>query len=184
MDSSTKPRRRRVRLRDYDYTSSGYYFVTICTCDRRCLFGEVVDGLMHLNEVGTTVQEYWCAIASQCLTVALDQYVVMPNHLHGIVRLNGVVVEEEKGAMNRTPTDGSAVGAQFIAPSLGEVVRAFKARCTFVLRKAFLVEGSLWQRNYYEHVIRSDASLRAIREYVANNPMHWHLDRENPDRVR
>lgn len=179
MERSIRPRKQ-LRLSDYDYSSPGYYFVTICTRARQCVFGEVVDGITRLNDVGMMVEKCWREIPGSYQTVHLDRCVVMPNHLHGIVILS--VAHE--GAMNRAPTSGSSVGAQFIAPSLGEVVRAFKARCTTAVHKSLSTQSPLWQRNYYEHVIRSETSLQAIREYIVNNPIQWHLDEENPERVR
>jgi putative transposase len=184
------PRRKSTHLRDYDYANPGYYFVTICTRDKRCLFGDVVDGVMRLSDTGVVVDARWRAIPNHFATVVLDQYVVMPNHVHGIVQLLSVGSGFQEGAMNRAPTvptrhDAPGVGAQFIAPSytpptLGEIVRSFKARCTVALRVALAPASPIWQRNYHDHIIRSDTSLQAIREYIINNPKQWALDRENP----
>jgi len=186
MSAATQQRRKSSHLRDYDYSSPGDYFVTMCAHNKRCLFGEVIADEMHLNEAGVVVEECWRAIPAHFPTVALDRFVVMPNHVHGIVQLHPIP-QPQNGAMNRAPTkdDVSIVGAQFIAPSLGQVVvRAFKARCTVALRKQIFKQEQVWQRNYYEHVIRSEASLQAIREYIVNNPKQWALDKENPERVR
>jgi putative transposase len=190
MNKATElPQRKSTHLRDYDYSTAGYYFVTICTRDKRCLFGDVVNDVMCMNEAGLIVDACWRAIPNFA-TVVLDQYVVMPNHVHGIVQLFSVGSVFQEGAMNRAPTvptrhDAPDVGAQFIAPSyrpptLGQIVRSFKARCSVTLSKDFGFKLSIWQRNYHDHIIRSEASLRAIREYVINNPKQWALDRENP----
>lgn len=182
MDGTKESKRRKAtHLRGFDYASPGFYFVTICTHAKHCLIGEIVDAAMRPNALGMLVQACWRAIPNHFPTVDLGQYVVMPNHLHGIICL--LEASSQQGAMNRTPTNDRvdpSVGAQFIAPSLGEVVRAFKARCTVALRKEASGVSPIWQRNYYEHVIRSEASLQAIREYISNNPAQWALDQENP----
>lgn len=154
--------RRSIRLQGYDYTQGGAYFVTICTKNRACLLGRVVDGKIAMNDAGQMVQSVWDGLRERFPTVALDQFVVMPNHVHGILIL---------------------VGAQFIAPntSLGEIIRAFEAVATRQIRLAGLQEFR-WQRNYYEHIIHDEKSLNRIREYIATNPLRWELDRENPQR--
>lgn len=192
------PQRKSTHLRDYDYSNPGYYFVTICTHNKRCLFGDIVKDVMRMNETRSlVVDDCWRAIPSYFANVALDQFVVMPNHLHGIAQIVSAGSGFQEGAMNRAPTmqmesgvpkvrgDALPVGAQFIAPSgmsatLGKIVRAFKARCSVALRKDLVVTLPIWQRNYYDYVIRSEASLQAIREYIVNNPRQWALDRENP----
>ena len=165
----TRGDRRSIRLRGFDYSQVGTYFVTICTLDRTCLFGEVVDGAMRLNAKGTIVDELWREIPEHFSGALIDEYVIMPNHLHGILVFmaasigapGGVIPTTTQGAMNRAPT-------------LGEIVRAFKARVT---RE---VGSTVWQRNYYEHIVRDDISLSRIRQYILANPARWELDRENP----
>jgi putative transposase len=152
--------RRSIRLRDYDYSQAGAYFVTICTHDRQCVFGDIVDGQMQLNACGQQVEAVWHALPERFPGVELDEYVMMPNHVHGIISLGG------KGAMNRAPT-------------LGEVVRAFKALTARSVRLSGLL-GFAWQRNYHEHIIRNEEDLDRIREYVAFNPADWSEDSENP----
>ncbi|HEX7917265.1 transposase [Rudaea sp.] len=162
----TETRRKPLRLRCYDYAQAGMYFVTICAHERACIFGKVRDGAMHLNELGKLIAEKWLALPQQHRRLNIDAYVIMPNHLHGIV----VFEAQEPGSMNRTPT-------------LGEVVRAFKARCSHALGRGAIHRAQgvrLWQRGYYEHVIRNEADLVRIREYIENNPLQWSLDRNNP----
>ena len=169
-DLSNTIRRRRMRLVNYDYRRSGAYFVTICTHDRACMFGTVVDGTMALNAAGALVQEEWRRLPERFPHIFLDAHVVMPNHMHGII-----VVDTD----SRAPTRG--------APTLGEIVGAFKSTTTVLyargVRRAGWLPfvGRLWQRSYYEHVIRNEASLGSIREYIVNNPQQWLLDSENPD---
>jgi REP element-mobilizing transposase RayT len=163
--------RRSVRLKGYDYSQAGAYFITIVTQGRVCLFGEVVAGELRLNKVGRMVASAWEDLPNHYAGVGLDAFVVMPNHVHGIVVLAGPTV----GA-------GSDVGAGLKpAPTLSEIVRAFK---TFSARRINEHRGTrgmpVWQRNYYEHVVRDDESLDRIREYIAGNPLRWESDRENP----
>ena len=168
--------RRSIRLRDYDYSQAGAYFITLCTQKRECLFGEMSDDVVRMSDAGRMVQDVWQALPEHYSCVELDSFVVMPNHIHGIVVLNDIgarfiAPNNDDGAMNRAPT-------------IGEIIRAFKARCTHGINRLHGVQGaSIWQRNYYEHVIRNESSLQEIREYIANNPAQWAMDRENPDAV-
>jgi REP element-mobilizing transposase RayT len=182
--------RRSIRLQGYDYAQTGAYFVTICTRNRECLFGKVVDGEMVLNDAGRLVQAVWDGLAGRFPTVESDQFVVMPNHLHGILVLVGAQFiapkapgrQTIKGAINRAPTTGQPnQGVINHAPTLGEIVRVLKAATARQIR---LTEHQdfRWQRNYYEHIIRDEDSLHRIREYIVTNPLRWELDRENPQR--
>ena len=168
--------RRSIRLHGYDYSQAGAYFVTICSHNRECFFGEVVGEGMRLNDVGRIVEEVWEALPVHFPDVELDAFVVMPNHVHGIVVLNGgaqfIAPHNNQGAINRTPT-------------LGGIIRALKARCTHRINQSRGAHGfQIWQRNYYEHVMRNESSLQEIREYIANNPAQWAFDRENLNAVR
>ena len=131
---------------------------------------------MRLNNVGHAVQDVWDALPVHFPDVELDAFVVMPNHIHGIIVLNDVgarsiAPDNKQGAINCTPT-------------LGEIVRAFKARCTHGINQLRSTQGMpVWQRNFYEHVIRDESSLQEIREYIVNNPAQWAFDRENPNAV-
>jgi REP element-mobilizing transposase RayT len=196
--SSTMHSRLSLRLRGYDYAMAGAYFVTICTQDRACLFGDVVAGAMCLNEAGQMVAALWDGIAARFPGVEIDQFVVMPNHLHGILVLPdaGVTTRVATGATTRVaPTDPAIVGAPLVgaplAPArLSDVVGAFKSLATVgyisgVRAKGWPeFRGRLWQRNYYEHVIRNETALDRIRRYVDDNPAHWEFDDENPRKTR
>lgn len=146
------PKRRSPRLAEYDYASAGAYLVTACTLERRCLFGEIVVDEMQSSSLGKLVASCWAQIPRHFPSVALDAFVIMPNHLHGILWLTGA---------------GHA-------PPLHGVVGAFKAAAS---RAA---ERHLWQRSFHDRVIRDDAELQRLRQYVIDNPLRWALDRENP----
>ncbi len=154
--------RRSIRLPGHDYARSGAYYVTIVTRERVLLFGDVIGGEMRLNDTGQLILDAWEWLAMQYPYVELDSYIIMPNHLHGII----VII----APTSRKP--------------LGRLVGAFK---TVTTKQVNLAQGTpgqpLWQRNYYEHVIRDDEELARIREYIVNNPMQWEMDAENPDAI-
>jgi putative transposase len=188
MPSSTIHRRRSLRLKGYDYSMAGAYFVTICTQDRACLFGDVTAGGMRLNDAGQTVATLWEAIATRFSGVEIDQFVVMPNHLHGILVLPDAREATTKEATTRVaPT----VGAPLVgAPArLGDVVGAFKSLATVSYITGVKTHGwpgfrgRLWQRNYYEHIIRDEPALNRVRRYIDENPARWEFDDENPQKI-
>jgi putative transposase len=270
--------RRRLRLKGYDYAQDGAYYVTICTQNRLCLFGDMVGGKIRLNTAGSAVQVVWNELPRRFARLELDAFVVMPNHIHGIAAFvgAGLALPGEKGAASSTPTQGDVVdgvtggaptlghadngaaggvalghtgkgaaggvalghrgkgaasstptrddgddgvtgGAPTLghadngaaggvalghtgkgaasstptrddgddgvaggAPTLGDVVRAFKSLSAIRVNRLLTRSGPLWQRNYYEHIIRDEDELNRIRDYITNNPMQWELDRENP----
>ncbi len=160
--------RRSIRLKEYDYTQKGAYFITIVTYQREPLFGEIVDGVMQLNEWGEIARREWFKTAELRPFVELyeDEFVVMPNHAHGILWMNDDVGAERRSA----PTDMPHV----TAGSLGAIVRAYKSAVTYAINAARQTRGMVvWQRNYYEHIIRNDADLNRIRNYIVNNPLKW-----------
>jgi putative transposase len=180
-----KHHRRSIRFEGYDYAQPGTYFLTVCTYQRESLLGRIESGQVVLSDAGETARLVWDGLPSRFPSVGLDEYVIMPNHVHGIV----------------------LVGAQFIAPdpkggltdhllALGEIVRAYKATVTRLVRRRddgatnpdvvdkgvmnHAPTGFGWQRGYYEHVVRNEAELTAIREYIQNNPGRWDEDENNP----
>jgi REP element-mobilizing transposase RayT len=166
-------KRRSIRLAHYDYSQCGAYFITLCVRDRACLFGAIVEGSMNLNHLGELVVSEWQRTAYIRANVEIDQFSVMPNHLHGIV------VITDFGSVWHTPSE------KFHSPSqtLGAIVRGFKAATTKRINDDRQTPGAaVWQRNYYEHVLRNENDLARIREYVVNNPLQWALDQENPER--
>ena len=236
--NSEKHRRRSIRLPGYDYSQPGAYFVTICTLNRACLFGDIVNGVMRLNPMGCMVQECWMAIPQHFPHVVLDAFVVMPNHVHGILvivektnagtphpaeAMHSVEATHSVGAMRSvgathdvgathsagamrsvgTPHPAEAmrsVGATHASPlqndntptrprgpkrqSIASIVGSFKSAVTKCINEYRGTPGApVWQRNYYEHIIRTEESLNRIREYILQNPLRWHLDRENPERT-
>jgi putative transposase len=162
-----KHHRRSIRLKGYDYTQAGAYFITIVTQDRACLFGEVVEGEMRLNPFGEIVAESWQWLAMQYDYVELDEWVIMPNHLHGTI-----VITDDRGGSRTAPT--------VKRKPVGRLIGAFKTVSTKRINEHRDTPGvPVWQRNYYEHIIRNEDDLEAIRRYIACNPLRWHLDREN-----
>ncbi len=181
--------RRSIRLRGYDDTQAGAYFVTICTHRRVLLFGQVVDGEMMLNEWGKIVWEEWFKTAQVRPYVELfdDEFVVMPNHIHGIIWIVEMDDPHSVGARRRRAptTDRRAPTVeQFGKPvpgSIPTIVRAFKSAVTHRINALRGTPGvRVWQRNYFEHIIRNQRALNATRRYIAENPLRWHLDRYNP----
>lgn len=161
------PKSGALRLPTYDYASAGAYFVTICTHQRLCLFDS--PGLQEIAE------EAWQEIPLHFANVQLDAFVVMPNHVHGV--LHFTASEEE-------PVAPQHAGALQKRPTLSVVVRSFKAAVTRDLRLRRLHDGQpFWQANFYDRIIRNDAELNRIREYIAQNPVAWSHDHENPLRV-
>jgi len=180
-------RRRSIRLPGYDYSQAGAYFVTIVTQDRACLFGDVVDGEMRWNDIGQMVAAEWDALPNRFPTVALDAFAIMPNHIHGIIVIATNENANDVGAGLVPAQDMTTTGATTrVAPTVGDIVGAFKSLTTVCYTHGIKTyrwppfRHHLWQRNYYEHIIRNEESLNRIREYIVNNPIQWDLDRENP----
>jgi REP element-mobilizing transposase RayT len=184
------PRRRSLRLKDYDYAQAGAYFVTICTQDRLCLFGEVVDDVMRLSDAGEMASSLWKNLPAQFPAIAIDVFVVMPNHLHGIIVFPdiGPATRVAPASGAKGPTEGVPL-VRVRTPTLGKVVGAFKSAATVEYVHGVKAKGwtkfrqRLWQRNYYEHVIRDETGLDRIRRYIEENPLRWAVDDENPNRV-
>ena len=159
--------RRSIRVPDFDYTYPGPYFITIVTAGRVLRFGEIANGEMLLNQVGQMVRSEWLRLPFRFPGLEIDEYVVMPNHFHGILSLPDKGDQKEK------------VDGQVVSCSVGAVIRAFKAATTE--RFHFICgwnAGILWQRNYHEHIVRRDVDYNRIREYILCNPSQWEADRE------
>jgi REP element-mobilizing transposase RayT len=159
-------------LKGYDYSRAGAYFVTICAHKRACLFGEIVDGEMVLNDAGSVAAKCWHTIPDHFPHVILDTFVVMPNHVHGIL----FIVNASVGAKNFSPLPSKPRGT---SKTIGSVIRGFKIGVTKWMRQNTEFHN-IWQRNYYEHIVRNENELNRIREYITDNPMKWEFDQENP----
>ena len=187
-----KHHRRSIRLKGYDYSQKGAYFITICTYKLELLFGEIVNGEMQSNDIGMMVADEWIRSAAIRSEIELDVFQIMPNHFHAVIF--------NVGAHGDAPTnlgaDGcppvyakqdrahSRVPLQRAPRSLGSLVAGFKSTVTRCINKSCGDNRQpVWQRNYWEHVIRNEGSLNLIREYIVNNPLRWHLDRQNPNRT-
>jgi REP element-mobilizing transposase RayT len=166
-------KRRSIRLKGYDYSSAGAYFITICTHRHVYLFGNIVDEEMQLNKVGRIVANEWKKTEVIRKEVKLDEWVIMPNHLHGIVFINRT--EDWYCSRGDRPV---ALTAGLQPRSIGAMVAGFKSAATKRVNKLRKTPGAkLWQRNYWEHIIRSEPELNGLREYIRNNPAKWEMDR-------
>jgi REP element-mobilizing transposase RayT len=186
-----KHHRRSIRLNGYDYTQPGAYFITVVTHDRECLFGEIVDGEMRLNEFGEIVRTEWfkTAVVRPYVMLYPDEFVMMPNHTHGIIWIVDV------GATRRVapspvapspiapPLDSTPLVHATIHPrgpmagSVGAIIGQFKSITAKRINALRNIPGQpVWQRNYYEHIIRDERALNAIRRYILNNPANWTKD--------
>jgi putative transposase len=163
-------RRRSIRLKEFDYSQPGSYFVTIVSHQRKCIFGEVVDGEVQLSTARTIVDEMLHGISERFPNVAVDLFVVMPNHVHAILNV---------GAQFIAPGGSGEAGAMNRAPTLGQIIRSVKSASTHRILRVTQIEN-VWQRDFYEHVIRNEQSLQRIRQYILDNPVGWEFDPENP----
>jgi len=155
-------------LQGYDYSSPGAYFVTICTQNRECLFGDIVNGKMVLNDIGKIVADEWIKTGDIRDEIELDAWVVMPNHFHGIVMIR-------RGDRPVAPTPTPLPGPR--PKSIGSLMSGFKSAVTKRINKIRQTPGiSVWQRNFYEHIIRNETELGNIRQYIINNPLNWRSD--------
>ena len=183
------PRRRKsTRLQHYDYAETGGYFVTICTYNRKSLFGNVQDGLMVLNDLGQAVRSEWLRTPEIRREADLDAFQVMPNHLHLIVFIHrGLPPGRSNGENEEAPENAGASGSaprhrpQRPPQSLGSLMAGFKAAATKRINHIRQTPGApVWQRNYYERVLRDERELEAAREYIIGNPAKWDKDANNP----
>ena len=183
--------RRSIRLPGYDYSSEGAYFVTICTHERQHLFGEIVGGNMILNEIGKIVLAQWQKIPGRFMHVELDEFIVMPNHLHGILIINDWNEGHPQGVPVRAglapalglvhPSD-EVFAYEGCAPKLGDIIGAYKSLvandCLKSFKSRHQTMGKIWHRNYYEHIITTDHEYEQIAEYIYFNPQNWQSDSE------
>ena len=188
-----QPRRKPIRLKGYDYGRAGAYFISIVTQGRLCLFGDIVDGEMCSNDAGQMLRQVWDGMPDRFLSIEMDEFVVMPNHIHRVI-----IIRQSTLAYDQ-PVGASIVGAQSssdihsdtrattrVAPTLGDVVGTYKSLTTTEYGKGVRnmawppFDKRLWQRNYYDHIIRNDEEWDRVREYISGNPMLWKTDSESP----
>ena len=178
--------RRSIRLPDYDYARPGAYFITMVTYQRDCLFGNIVDGKMHLSAMGQIAEEHWRLIPEHFPQVELGAYVIMPDHVHGIIIING---RSNADAFDRRGTTMSCpdiscpdvAREKFGKPvrgSIPTIVRSYKASVTRRIQRERNATA-IWQRNYYERVIRNDEAHHRISLYIESNVARWVMDNEN-----
>ena len=148
-----------TRLKNWDYSSNGYYFITICTKYRKHLFGKIRNGEMQLSDIGKIAYQYWQEIPNHFLLVRLDSFVIMPNHMHGIITIG-----TNRNTKNKYWNPGN----------LGVIINQFKRKCTIESRKIDPYFG--WLPRYHDHIIRNNGELIRIREYIQNNPLNWKED--------
>ena len=196
---SSLHRRRSVRLKGYDYGQAGAYFVTVCTHQRNCTLGRIVGSEVLLSKAGDIVNQVWLNLATQNNKLRLDAFVVMPNHVHGVVFIKdgpwlppkrrgeafGNRADLLSGARRpnasplHQPTPSHPIGTK--QGSLGAIIQNFKSVSARKVNQATgMSAGPLWQRNYYEHIVRNDEDLYNIRQYIADNPAKWQEDTLNP----
>lgn len=155
-----KHHRRSIRLKGYDYSQAGAYFITICSFQRACILGQVEAGQMKLSEIGAAIQRVWENLPNHYTHLLVDAFVIMPNHIHGLLVLGA------------NPSNAKR-------HDIPMIVGSFKS---FSAREAHQIEQNIqvWQRNYYEHIVREDDELNAIRQYIVSNPLQWDKDIDNP----
>jgi len=172
--------RKKNRLQNYDYSQNGMYFITICVKEREELFGKIKSGKMILNELGRIVEKCYLEITEHFDNVYLDQYIIMPNHIHGIIEINQVGNAYMRSSdINRTKM------------LLSKVVQGFKAAVTRMengydkdnKKERVYAFPTIWQKSFYDNIIRNEISLNKIREYIINNPKVWERDRNNVENI-
>jgi REP element-mobilizing transposase RayT len=172
--------RRSIRLKEFDYTNPNWYYVTICAENKECLFGSVERSKVLLSDIGKTAEEFWRNVPDHFKYCDLDDYVIMPNHIHGIIIINecrGIInINECRGVQLNARTDNIFSQISPSRGSLGVIIRTFKGAV-----KKWCNENGFqnfkWQRNYYEHIIRNEQDLYRIRKYIELNPIKWELDK-------
>ena len=164
-------RKKKQRLLGFDYSTPGAYFVTICVQGMECRFGEVVDGSMALSEDGVTAQHCWLDLPNHYVNCRLDEFVIMPNHVHCIIHIVG-------NGLKPFPTDDNRSAKNHGLP---EIIRGFKTFSSRRINEIATEHSFRWQKSYYERVVRDENELHIIRQYINNNSLSWELDKNNSD---
>ncbi|MDD5770587.1 MAG: transposase [Candidatus Gracilibacteria bacterium] len=172
------------RLQNYDYGSNGGYFITICTKNRENYFGEIIDGKMILNEIGKIAEKYYLEITKHFPFVILDEFVIMPNHIHGIIIIDKsgfvetrqcLVSTDNENKINRFQNQGKG--------TISSIIGSFKSIYTKTIKKIQNKIFFAWQPNYYDRIIRNEEELQKIRKYILENPLKWELDKNNAENL-
>ncbi|MDQ7009915.1 MAG: hypothetical protein Q9M94_06495 [Candidatus Gracilibacteria bacterium] len=180
------------RLENYNYSENGGYFITICTKDRIKYFGEIIDGKMILNEYGEIVEKYYLEISEHFKNIVLDEFIIMPNHIHFVIILNNQDIVN-KDVINKDAINGhlySNSGEKkrggitgnkncMLYNGLGKIINWYKGRCSFEINKLGKEPYFAWQKNYFDRVIRNEDELQRIRKYIFENPLKWELEKDN-----
>jgi putative transposase len=178
MKTMNQHHRRSIRLKEYDYSQPGEYFITICTNNHECIFGNIIHEEMKLSTEGTIAQRCWEEIPKHFSNVQLDEYIIMPNHIHGIIILTEPMVGTRHAVSLRE---------QFAKPVIGSVptvVRSFKSAATKRIHEIRNTPSlPVWQGRFFEHIIRNDNELNNIRDYIQNNVLKWMFENDNPDNI-
>ena len=165
--------RKSIRLKEYDYSSPGEYFVTVCAHQWEDVFCSIVNESVCLSPAGDIIKRHWEEIPKHFENVELDEFIIMPNHIHGII-----VLTEPVGAIHESPLPMTQ--RQRRTMTLSKIIGRFKMLTAKEINLMYKTTSQpVWQRNYYEHIIRNDKDLNNIRDYIINNPMQWHMDEEN-----
>jgi putative transposase len=167
---------RSMRLKGYDYSLAGAYFINLVTHEKLCLFGEIINGEMRLSQLGNTVQREWLRLERRFPGIELDEFVIMPNHLHGIIVITQQDAPHAPGDERKDAAPSKRMGAA--TGSLTAMVKGFKSAVEFRYHSMANNNDPLWQPNDYEHIIHDEDDLDRIRRYIAGNPMNWLKDAE------
>jgi len=183
------PQRRSIRLKGYDYSQAGLYFVTIVTKNRECLFGEIVNDEMILNDAGKMIKKEGLKIPERFKNIKLNEYIIMPNHFHAILETVGATLVVARNANDKRDGQPQGIAPTIapteISPSISDIIGAFKSITTVEYirgvktKKWQQFDGKLWQRNYWEHIIRNEKSHNTLTDYIKNNPYNWCKDTLN-----
>ncbi len=170
-----------TRLPHRDYSENGWYFVTICTRDRTFFFGDVISGEIHLSKIGQIAQQFWAEIPTHFKHLCIDAYVIMPNHIHGIIVIDRPHNTETRHgtSLHQSSTESGNKFGPLKPNSLQSIVNGYKSSVTRWCRQNGH-ESFVWQPRFYDHIIRADGSLDRIRDYIINNPAKWEDDKDNP----
>jgi REP element-mobilizing transposase RayT len=167
-----KHRRKPTRLRGYDYSQPGMYFVTLCVHGRECLLGNVLDGEMVLSDIGMIAHQAWLWLQERFHLITVDPFCIMPNHTHAIIQIHDTRCSGGLQTATTKPVESK---------TLGRLVGAYKTHSTVAINQnRNTVRALFWQRSFYDHIICNDGELQSIQEYIFNNALKWEMDQDNP----